>query len=80
MIKGKLLVPLTDCCHIAIGSLSDIDSCLVVEVTQRKMSDDIVTTLLLNSDKARELAEALLQRIASLKATENKSETQESDA
>ncbi|HZH89204.1 MAG TPA: hypothetical protein VEX70_01165 [Pyrinomonadaceae bacterium] len=66
--EGKSLLPLTGSCRISVGSLSGDGRCLVLEVTQRKAGDDDVTTVLLSSDKARELIEALSQHAGGLNA------------
>ena len=59
----KSLVPLTDNCQVAIGGTGVADYCLIVEVVQRMSEGNKVTTLLLNPDKARELAGTLMQYV-----------------
>ena len=61
MNQGKSFMPLTDSCQISVGSLTDEGRCLVVEVKQRRVGDDKVTTLLLSPDQAHELIEVLSQ-------------------
>ena len=61
MDKTKSLVPLTESCRIAVGRLGAGDRCLLFEVKQRGVGDDDVTTLLLSSERARELAGVLLR-------------------